>query len=82
MDMILATNKQIQYLQDLADRAESLRTKHPSLIPQGLYYIRWELGITSDKASRCIQFYNEILNKADMQLNPQTKVAQNEDMPL
>lgn len=79
--MILATSKQIAYLQTLADRAEIIKTKHPSLIPQGLYYQRWELGITSDRASRCIQFYREILANADLQLNPQSKMAQIEDMP-
>jgi len=79
--MLLATNKQIQYLQNLADRAEFIKMRHPSLIPQGLFHIRWELGITSDKASRCIQFYNEILSKADLQLNPRKKVAEIEDLP-
>ena len=74
--MLLATNKQIKYLQSLADAAEVIRTKHPSLIPQGLDYIRWELGITSDKASRCIQFYNEILKSANLILHPQ------EDLPV
>lgn len=79
--MILATTKQIQYLQVLADKAEYIKTRHPSLIPQGLDHIRWELGITSDKASRCIQFYNEILRKADLILNPTPKVAETEDLP-
>jgi hypothetical protein len=79
--MFLATNKQIKYLQELADKAERIKTKHPSLIPQGLYYHRWELGITSDKASLCIKFYKEILAHADLQLNPQSKVAETEDLP-
>ena len=80
--MILATTKQIQYLQDLADRADYLKMRHPSLIPQGLTHIRWsEQGVTSDKASRCIQFYNEILRKADAILHPTPKVAENEDLP-
>ena len=79
--MLLATNKQIQYLQALADRADFIKMRHPSLIPQGLSHIRWELGITSDKASRCIQFYNEILSKADAMPHPTPKVSQNEDLP-
>ena len=79
--MLLATNKQIEYLQALADRADFIKMRHPSLIPQGLSHIRWELGITSDKASRCIQFYNEILRKADAILHPMPKVSQNEDLP-
>ena len=79
--MFLATNKQIKYLQELADKAERIKTKHPSLIPQGLFYQRWELGITSDKASLCIQFYKEILRKADEILNPARKVSEIEDLP-
>ena len=79
--MLLATTKQIQYLQALADRAEHLKMRHPSLIPQGLEHIRWELGITSDKASRCIQFYNEILGKADLFLHPRKKEPEIEDLP-
>lgn len=55
--------------------------RHPSLIPQGLDYIKWEYGITSEKASRCIRFYNEILDKADLQLYPRKKVAETEDLP-
>lgn len=80
--MILATNKQIAYLQNLADRCDIIKMRHPSLIPQGLMHIRWsEQGVTSDKASLCIQFYKEILAKADLQLHPQTKVAVIEDLP-
>jgi hypothetical protein len=79
--MFLATNKQIKYLQELADKAEFIKMRHPSLIPQGLFHQRWELGITSDKASLCIQFYKEILAKADMELHPQAKVAEIEDLP-
>lgn len=78
---LLATNKQIAYLQALADRADHIKTRHPSLIPQGLDHIRWELGITSHKASLCIQFYREILNKADAILHPTPKLADNEDLP-
>ena len=79
--MLLATNKQIEYLQALADRADFIKMRHPSLIPQGLDHIRWELGITSDKASRCIQFYNEILRRADEILHPIPKLSKNEDLP-
>lgn len=80
--MILATNKQIAYLQDLADRCDFIKMRHPSLIPQGLTHIRWnEQGVTTDKASLCIQFYTEILRKADAILNPTPKVAETEDLP-
>lgn len=81
--MILATKKQITYLQSLADKAEFIKMRHPSVMPLGLYHIKWgDMGITSDKASRCIQFYNEILRKADEILNPMPKVAQTEDLPI
>ena len=80
--MILATNKQIAYLQHLADKAEFIKMRHPSLIPQGLHHETWKLGITSEKASLCIQFYREILDKADLVLNPRKKVAETEDMPV
>ena len=80
--MILATNKQIAYLQNLADRCDFIKMRHPSLIPQGLVRIDWHNeGVTTDKASRCIQFYNEILNNADLQLHPRKKVAETEDLP-
>ena len=80
--MFLATSKQIAYLQDLADRCDIIKMRHPSLIPQGLTHIKWaNEGVTSDKASRCIQFYNEILRKADLILNPLPKVAETEDLP-
>lgn len=77
----LATKRQIEYLQALADRAEHIKMRHPSLIPQGLDHIRWEFGITSEKASLCIRFYNEILDKADLALYPRKKVAETEDLP-
>jgi len=77
-----ATKNQITYLQDLADRCDIIKMRHPSLIPQGLTHIKWaNEGVTSDKASRCIQFYNEILNNADLQLHPRKKVAETEDLP-
>ena len=80
--MLLATTKQIQYLQVLADKAEFIKMRHPSLIPQGLHHIVWEnIGITSDKASNCIKFYNEILRKADLALHPSKKVSETEDLP-
>lgn len=82
MKPILATIKQIRYLQDLADRCDFIKMRHPSLIPQGLVLIDWDKqGVTSDKASRCIQFYNEILYRADLQLHPRRKMAETEDLP-
>lgn len=79
--MILATRRQIDYLQVLADKAERIKTRHPSLIPQGLEYIRWEDNwVSSDKASRCIQFYLSILANAEIVLHP-APVAVTEDLP-
>ena len=80
--MILATNKQIAYLQDLANRCEYIKMRHPSLMPCGLFHIDWDKeGVTSEKASRCIQFYTEILRKANEILHPTEKVAVTEDLP-
>lgn len=78
---MLATTKQIAYLQHLTDSAESIRRKHPSLIPDGLTHTRWELGMTSEKASLRIRFYNAILDKAYTILYPKPKVAETEDLP-
>ena len=81
--MILATARQISYLQDLADKAEFIRMRHPSLIPMGLYHINWRdirNCPTSEKASLCIKFYKDILEKADLELHP-NKVAVTEDLP-
>jgi len=78
---ILATNKQIAYLQVLADKAEHIKSRHPSLIPQGLHHIQWDLGITSEKASNCIKFYQSIISKADLELHPRNRVAETEDLP-
>lgn len=78
--MFLATRKQILYLQELANRCDFIKMRHPSLMPLGLNLIDWDKeGITSDKASRCIQFYNEILRKADEILHPAK--AETEDLP-
>lgn len=80
--MFLATRKQILYLQELANRCDIIKMRHPSLMPLGLNLIDWDKeGITSDKASRCIQFYNEILRRANEILNPMPKVAVTEDLP-
>ena len=61
---MLATERQIKYLQHLTDRAEFIKMRHPSLIPAGLYHTRWG-GMTSDMASKRIDYYNAILEKAN-----------------
>ena len=79
---MLATRKQISFLQGLADRAEMIRQRHPSLIPDGLYYERWTCDMTSEKASLRIQMYQSILAKADQVLYPRKKVSSTaEDLP-
>lgn len=77
----IATSKQIAYLQHLTDRAEYYKMRHPSVIPDGLYYRKWELGITSEKIGLYIQMYRSILDKANAILYPRKKVAENEDLP-
>ena len=78
---MLATAKQIAYLQHLADRAESIKMRHPSLIPQGLMHQVWGMGMTSEKASARIAYISNILNQADAVLFRRKKVAENEDLP-
>lgn len=79
MEHILATRKQIQYLQALADKAEFIKMRHPSVMPLGLYHIKWdEVGITSEKASLCIKFYQSILDNAELIIHPDKVV---EDLP-
>lgn len=78
---MLASRKQIAYLQSLADRAQMIRQKHPSLIPDGLYYERWGRDMTSEKASLKIQMYQSILAKADRAMNPGLEVDETEDLP-
>lgn len=78
---MLATKKQITYLQHLADRAEFIKTRHPSLIPQGLVHKVWSIDMTSDQASARIDYHKAILAQADAILNPWKKVAETEDLP-
>ena len=78
---MLATTKQIAYLQHLTDRAENIKQRHPSLIPQGLMHHQWDIDMTSEKASARIDYYNAILANADAVLFPRKKVAETEDLP-
>lgn len=78
---MLSTKKQIAYLQHLTDRAENIKQRHPSLIPQGLMHQVWGMGMTSDQASARIDYYNAILSQCDLVLYPRKKVAENEDLP-
>ena len=78
---MLATRKQLDYLQHLTDRAEHIKTRHPALIPAGLMHQVWGLGMTSDKASARIDYYKAILAQCDLVLYPQKKVAVIEDLP-
>lgn len=78
---MLATTKQIAYLQQLTDRAEHIKMRHPSLIPQGLMHTHWDIDMTSERASARIDYYKAILHDCDLALYPSKKVAENEDMP-
>ena len=65
---MLATRRQIEYLQHLTDRAEYLKRKHPALIPSGMYHRVWDLGMTSDLASARIDYYKAIVDSAHKKL--------------
>ena len=78
---MLATKKQITYLQKLADRAQFIKMRHPSLIPQGLMHQVWDMGMTSDQASARIDYHKAILAQADAELYPWKKLRDNEDLP-
>lgn len=78
---MLATKKQITYLQHLADRAQFIKMRHPSLIPQGLMHQVWGIDMTSEKASARIDYYNAILRQCDLVLYPHKKVAEIETQP-
>lgn len=78
---MLSTKKQIAYLQHLTDRAENIKQRHPSLIPQGLMHQVWGIDMTSEKASARIDYYNAILRQCDLVLYPRKQVAENEDLP-
>ncbi len=62
---MLATSKQISHLQYLTDRAEYIRMRHPSLIPQGFQHTIWPIGMTSEKASARITYLRSFLDKAN-----------------
>lgn len=65
---MLATRRQIDYLQHLTDRADYLKWRHPSLIPAGLYHQKWDIGMTSERASLMIEFYRNIVESANKKL--------------
>ena len=78
---MLATKSQIDYLNDLAQKTEFIRSLHPSIIPQGYTFRRWDMDMTSDKASARIDYHKAILRKAYAILFPWNKVDENEDLP-
>lgn len=51
------------------------KKRHPGLIPCGLYHTKWDIGMTSDLASSRIDYYKDILAKADKSLYKKEKVA-------
>lgn len=79
---MLATLKQIHYLQALADRAQFIKTRHPSLIPQGLMHRKFDIDMTSEQAGLRIQMYQNILDKAHYEMYPSLRKAkETEDLP-
>ena len=60
---MLATQRQIDYLQALTDHLEFLRQRCPWVTPMGLEYKRWDIDMTSDKASARIEYYKAILRQ-------------------
>ena len=48
---MFATKRQVAYLNHLSDRAEFIKMRHPSLIPQGLMRETYQFGmLSSEKA--------------------------------
>ena len=76
---MLATKRQIEYLQHLTDRAEYIKQRHPGLIPCGLFHTTWGLGMTSADASARIAYYQNILGAADKLLYRRRVVSENEN---
>ena len=81
---MFATIEQIAYLQELTDTADIVKTRHPSLIPQGLYRTKWEFGISKKEAGLRIQMYRRILESCPPCTLPRRsrKVADTDDLPM
>lgn len=79
---MLATRKQIDYLQHLTDRAEYIKKRVPGMIPCGLYHRKWDCDMTSSLASSRIAYYCNILDSVDKSLYSRKKVSENEDLPV
>jgi len=63
---MLATQRQLNYLQDLADKVENIKRRKPSLVPLGIIHRNFrrewrENGITSREASRLIDIYLSVI---------------------
>ena len=79
---MLATTKQISYLQDLADKAQVMKGRHPSLLPLGLYPQTFRLGMTSEQVSLRIKMYQAILHACYCAIYPwYRKQMESEDLP-
>lgn len=70
---MLATRRQIEYLQHLTDRAAYLKRKHPALIPNGVFHKVWDMGMTSDLASARIEYMSRIVTNANNMLYGQNR---------
>ena len=67
---MLATDKQIKYLQYLADKVERKRKEHPDAFKTAPTYINWQneryKGVTSEDASIRIDAYKNIIRGMNM----------------
>ena len=58
----------MEYLRHLSARAEYLKMRHPSLIPDGVYNEDWDQFMNSERASMTIQYLEGIVSRANAEL--------------
>lgn len=67
---MLATDKQIKYLQSLADKVERMHKTHPKAVKSHPPYINWETerhkGVTTVDASIRIMAYKTIIRNMNL----------------
>lgn len=72
---MLATQKQVEYLRSLSAQVAQIKARHPSLVPLGLYYEDFQLGITSEYAERFIRMYRDLLDRCNSVLYDRRRKA-------
>lgn len=67
---MLATDKQISYLQHLANRVERMQKTHPDAVSYRTPYINWDTerakGVTTVDASIRIKAYKTIIRETNL----------------